>query len=193
MLRRRRQLVNQRVQERNWLERAWNQAVRASTQRHIEWLDQEIAALNQEYRDALESSEEPSRRADLYRSVPGIRELTAAVPVADLQKLGWSEGKGLCSLVGLAPWSKDSGRQRGYRTRLGAPGPAHGGPSGHPETRRTAPVLSGLRQRGRAGKVALVAVMRKLLLRLHAIARRGTHWILHPGQLSSIANPSTKP
>ena len=92
LLRRRRQLVNQRVQERNWLERAWNQAVRASTQRHIEWLDQEIAALNQGYRDALES-------ADLYRSVPGIGELTAAVPVANLQKLGRSEGKGLCSLV----------------------------------------------------------------------------------------------
>ena len=35
-----------------------------------------------------------------------------------MQKMGWSEGKGLCSLVGLAPWSKDSGRQRGYRTRL---------------------------------------------------------------------------
>ena len=31
-----------------------------------------------------------------------------------------------------------------------------------------------LRQRGKPGKVALVAVMRKLLLRLHAIARRGT-------------------
>ena len=84
MLHRRRQLVNQRVRERNWLERAWNQAVRASTQRHVEWLDQEISALNQDYRDALESSEEPSCRADLYRSVPGIGELTAAVLVAGL-------------------------------------------------------------------------------------------------------------
>ena len=54
LLRRRRQLVNQREQERNRLDWAWNPAVRASTQGHIEWLDQEIAALDHEYREALE-------------------------------------------------------------------------------------------------------------------------------------------
>ena len=46
-----------------------------------------------------------------------------------------------------------------------------------------------LRKRGKAGKVALVAVMRKLLLRLNAIARRGTHWTLNHTQLSSIPDP----
>ena len=35
----------------------------------------------------------------------------------------------------------------------------------------------GLRQRGKPGKVALVAVMRKLLLHLSAVARRGTPWV----------------
>ena len=33
-----------------------------------------------------------------------------------------------------------------------------------------------LRQRGKPGKVALVAVMRKLMLQLNAVARRGTPW-----------------
>ena len=37
-----------------------------------------------------------------------------------------------------------------------------------------------LLQRGKPGKVALVAVMRKLLLRLHAVAQRGAPWILAP-------------
>ena len=35
----------------------------------------------------------------------------------------------------------------------------------------------GLRQRGKTGKVALVAVMRKLLLHLNVVARRGTPWL----------------
>ena len=35
----------------------------------------------------------------------------------------------------------------------------------------------GLRQRGKTDKVALVAVMRKLLLHLNAVARRGTPWL----------------
>ncbi|MCY4488436.1 MAG: IS110 family transposase, partial [Deltaproteobacteria bacterium] len=46
---------------------------------------------------------------------------------------------------------------------------------------RCNPELSGfyrrLRRRGKPGKVALVAVMRKLLLLLHAIARRSTPWL----------------
>ena len=189
LLRRRRQLTDQRTQELNRLDRAHSPAVRASAQRHIGFLDQEIANLDREYREALESSAELSRRAELYRSVPGIGELTAAVLTADLPELGQGAGKGLCSLAGLAPWSRDSGRQRGYRA-------VRGGRSGvrralymaalsairvEGELRR---FYQGLRQRGKAGKVALVAVMRKMLLRLHAIARRGAPWTALP------ANPS---
>ena len=33
-----------------------------------------------------------------------------------------------------------------------------------------------LRDRGKPGKVALVALMRKILLQLNAVARRGTPW-----------------
>ena len=198
LLRRRRQLVAQRVQELNRLDRAWNPAVRASAQRHIDWLDREIEALDQAYREALESSEELSRRADLYRSVPGIGELTAAILVADLPELGQGQGKGLCSLAGLAPWSRDSGKQRGYRA-------VRGGRSAvrralymtarstirRPGEMRT--FYQGLRQRGKPGKVALVAVMRKLLLQIHAIARRGTHWTLNHTQLSQRPNPQSNP
>ncbi len=71
LLRRRRQLVNQRVQERNRLDKGLTAASRDSTQRHIAWLDQEIDRLDQEYQKALQSSRELSHRADLYRSVPG--------------------------------------------------------------------------------------------------------------------------
>ncbi len=115
LLRRRRQLVNQRVQELNRLDRAWNPGAQASTRRHIAWLDEEIARLDKEYREALGSSEVLSQQAELYRSVPGVGELTAATLVAHLPELGRGDGKGLCSLVGLAPWSRDSGQQRGYR------------------------------------------------------------------------------
>ena len=36
-----------------------------------------------------------------------------------------------------------------------------------------------LRRHGKLGKVALVAVARKLLLQLNALARRGTSWVDH--------------
>ena len=193
LLRRRRQLVNQRVQERNRLDRTWNPAVHSSTQRHIDWLDQEITALDREYREALESSEELARRADLYRSVPGIGELTAAILVADLPELGHGEGKGLCSLVGLAPWARDSGQHRGYRAVRGGRGAVRQAlyMAALSVVRRPGELgrfYQGLRQRGKAGKVALVAVMRKLLLHLNAIARRGTPWSPNHTQLPHAPN-----
>lgn len=165
LLRRRRQLVNQRVQELNRLDRAWNAR----------------AHLDQEYREALGSSEVLSQQAELYRSVPGVGELTAATLVSHLPELGRGDGKGLCSLVGLAPWSRDSGQQRGYRAIRGGRGEVRQAlyMAALSSVRVEGPLRrfhQGLRQRGKAGKVALVAVMRKLLLQLHAVARRGTPW-----------------
>ena len=179
LLRRRRQLVNQRVQELNRLDKGITEGSRASTKRHIAWLDDEIARLDEEYQKALQSSSELSRRAALYQSVKGVGILTAAILAADLPELGEGDGKCLTSLVGP---SRDSGRQRGYRAIRGGRG-----------TVRRALYMSALsvirsknsalarfyqqlRKRGKPGKVA-VAVMRKLLLQLHAIARRGTPWV----------------
>ncbi len=183
LLRRRRQLVNQRVQELNRLDKGITEGTRASTKRHITWLDDEIDRLEEEYKKALQSSSELSRRAALYQSVHGVGILTAATLAADLPELGKGDGKQLTSLVGLAPWSRDSGRQRGYRAIRGGRGSV-----------RRALYLAALSiirwkgsdlarfyqqliQRGKPGKVALVAVMRKLLLHLHAVARRGTPWV----------------
>ena len=61
----------------------------------------------------MKRSDNLCRQADLYRSVPGVGQLTAATLVAYLPELGQRDGKALTSLVGLAPWSRDSGKKRG--------------------------------------------------------------------------------
>ena len=102
--------------------------------------------------------------------------------MAFLPELGRWDSKALTSLVGLAPWSRDSGRKRGQRSIRGGRGVV-----------RKALYLcacsviqvegelrlfyQNLRQCGKPGNVALVAVMRKLLLQLNALARRGTPWV----------------
>ena len=88
LLKRRKQLVNQRVQERNRLDKGLCGGVRRSTERHIEWLDKEIACLDAEYRKALRDNAQLSETAALYQSVPGVGELTAASLVAHLPKSG---------------------------------------------------------------------------------------------------------
>ena len=173
---RRQQLVQQRVQERNRLEKGPKGANKKSCERHVAWLDKEIARLDKALQALVRRHPQLSQRAALYQSVSGVGELTAATLLAYLPELGQGCGKGLTALAGLAPWSHDSGQRQGPRAIRG----------GREKVRRALYMaalsairfnheLKGfyrrLRRRGKLGKVALVAVMRKLLLQLHAIAR----------------------
>lgn len=186
LLRRREQLMKQRVQELNRLDKGLSEIVRDSTQGHIQWLDKEIDRLDQERQNLLHSSPALAQRIELYCSVPGIGPITATTLVSDLPELGSGSGKGLVSLAGLAPWSRDSGKQKGYRSIRG----------GRSRVRKALYMAAlsvikypdrdlgrfyrQLRQRGKPGKVAMVAVMRKILLRVHAVAQRQVPWAPAP-------------
>ena len=85
--RRRRQLVEQRVQEVNRLDKGVSAGVAESTRRHIAWLEAEIAQLEKEYQEALQGSAQLAQRAALYRTAPGVGPLTAATLVAFLPEL----------------------------------------------------------------------------------------------------------
>ena len=182
LLRRRRQFVDQRVQELGRLDKGISAAIAKSTRRHIAWLEKEIARLEKEYQAVLQGNATLADRAALYRTVPGIGPLTAATLVAHLPELGHWDSKALTSLVGLAPWSRDSGKKRGHRAIRGGRGLvrralymcAWAVIRHDSEMRR---FYDRLRQRGKPGNVAVVAVMHKILLQLNAVARRGTPWV----------------
>ena len=193
---RRQQLVAQRVQEVNRLEKGLRGSVKKSCERHVAWLDKEIARLDTACREIVQRHAALRARAALYESVSGVGAVTAAVLLAELPELGQGDGKGLVSLAGLAPWPHDSGRHRGYRSMWPHDSGRHRGyrsiRGGRGVVRRALymAALSAircneglrtfyrrLRRGGKVGKVALVAVMRKLLLMLHAVARRGTPWV----------------
>ena len=182
VLNRRRQLVEQRVQEFNRMDKGLSASAKKSTDRHIRWLEREIKRLEAEYKELLANNFKLSRLADLYTSVPGVGQLTAAVSVAHLPELGRWDGRALTSLVGLAPWSRDSGKKRGIRSIRG----------GRATVRRALYICAWavlrvdgelrrfyrrLREHGKPGKAAMVAVARKLLSQLNAVARRGTPWM----------------
>lgn len=183
LLRRREQLVRQRVEERHRLAQAGCQ--RRSVERHLQWLDQEIGQLERAYAEQLSQVRSLQHPAALYQSIEGIGQLTAATLVAELPELGQLSSRALTSLVGLAPWSNDSGQRRGYRSIRG--GRARVRKALYMAALAAIRYNAGLRvfyqrlkRRGKPSKVALVAVMRKLLLQLNAVARRGTPWESEP-------------
>lgn len=182
LLGRRQQLLDQRMQEHNRLEKGLQGRVKKSCQRHLAWLDKELKHLEEEYQQAIQAKPELAERVALYQSVRGVGVLTAATLLAYVPELGQGSGKALTALVGLVPWAQDSGSHRGYRAIRGGRGLVRRALyMAALSVIRTNTDLGrwyqALRRRGKPGKVAVVAVMRKLLLQLHAIARRGTPWV----------------
>jgi len=57
----------------------------------------------------------------LLRSVPGVGDQVSITLLADLPELGMLSREQIAALVGVAPFSRDSGPHRGKRTVWGGP------------------------------------------------------------------------
>ena len=114
--------------------------------------------------------------------MPGVGPTLAYTLLALMPELGQIGRKQIAALVGLAPYDFDSGRFRGqrhiYGGRLGA---RHTLYMPARAAIRFNPALRAFHRRlvaaGKKPKVAIVAVMRKMLTTLNAILRDGNSWI----------------
>jgi transposase len=177
---RRRQLTEMLTAERSRLRTA-EPAVRGSVEAVIAFLEGQKADADRALAEAVEASAAWRERDDLLRSVPGVGRVLSATLLADLPELGRLTGKQAAALVGVAPLARDSGRLRGHRTTWGGRAPVRRALyMASLSASRFNPALRSfyerLLARGKARKVALVAVMRKLLVLLNAVVRDGRRW-----------------
>lgn len=184
LLQRRRQLQAQRTQELNRLEKPGvAPAPIASLQRHVKWLTGEIEALERALETWLQEHPEPAQAIRLLESINGIGLLTAATLWAELPELGHRPAAALTALAGLAPYNRDSGRYHGQRYIRGGRSAVRSAlyMAALVAARYNAPLkrfYEHLKAKGKPKKLALVAVMRKLLLVAHSVLRRREPWQL---------------
>ncbi|WP_191833633.1 IS110 family transposase [Pseudomonas fluorescens] len=167
--------VQQRDDDKRRLKQAQSPCVCASLERHIVYLKLEIKALEQQ------SKELDDDRLLRLTQVKGIGMITAAKLVALLPELGQVDSKEIAALVGVAPFNQDSGKHSGKRSIWG----------GRARVRRALYMAcwvvirhnkdfnarySALRAQGKCAKVAVVACMRVLIVRLNAMLKSGTAW-----------------
>jgi transposase len=142
-----------------------------------------VATADAEIASRIRQSPVWREREQLLRSVPGVGPGTASLLLTGLPQLGHASPRQLAALVGVAPFNADSGRWRGQRRIWGGRGDIRAGLyMAALAAIRCNPVLKTfyhrLRAVGKPPKVALVAVMHKLLTVLNAIVRRGQPWTL---------------
>jgi transposase len=132
-------------------------------------LDARIAA-------AIAASPMLTRKATILRSIPGVGPVLCATLLAGLPELGQLSRREIAALVGVAPLDNSSGKRQGPRR-------IHGGRPAIRATLYMAALGAGrfnaplaafrdrLRNAGKKPKVAIVAVMRKLLVLANALLR----------------------
>jgi transposase len=177
---RRRQLVEMLTAEQNRLQTALP-AVVPQIQQHIAWLRAALDDSDRDLERRIAHNEARRQQAALLRSVPGVGPVLTSTLLAELPELGHLDRRQIAALVGVAPYSKESGAWRGQRTIQG----------GRAQVRsalymatvaaiRHNPVIRAFYARlactGKPGLVAVVACMRKLLTILNAIARSQQPW-----------------
>jgi transposase len=101
--------------------------------------------------------------------------------IVDLPELDSLGRRQIASLVGVAPFARDSGKKSGYRRiRAGSAAPRTALYLASMNGARFNPVLKAMCERliaaGKPPKVALIALARKLLTILNAMVRDGTNW-----------------
>lgn len=181
---RRRQVIEMLVSEKN-RRCTMRPHLRERVDKHIEWLEAELKALDEEIDRLIKQSGIWKEKEGLLRSVPGIGRVTSATLLAQLPELGALSGKQIAALVGVAPVNKDSGRKRGKRRVFGGRAPVRS--TLYMATLSAIkfnPVIrafyENLLARGKEKKVALTACMRKLLVILNSIVRHAKPWQPQP-------------
>jgi len=177
---RRRQLIGMIVAEKNRRDTA-APPVQRTIDALLRTLNQLVRDLDRKIDQTLLEDAERAELSELLQTVPGVGPGVARTLLIDLPELGHLGRREISSLVGVAPYAKDSGTLRGSRRIRGGRAAVRTALYLAAMTAsRFNPVLrefyERLRQAGKPPKLAFVAVARKLLTILNAIAREKTAW-----------------
>jgi transposase len=181
LMARRRQIVGMLVAEKARRQQAAPGLTRVSIARSVTFLTDELKSLDLEIDKTVRGTPVWRDKEDLLASVPGIGKTIARTLLAELPELGTLTPKQAAALVGLAPYTRQSGKWRG-KSFIGGGRTAVRGAlyMGALVAARYNPTLKAFRDRlvakGKPKLVALIATARKLLIILNAILRDAKPW-----------------
>lgn len=169
LLIRRDELMTMRKKEKSRLDPKPSAEVGRLLRAHLRVLDRYIAAIDDRLKQMIHTHEDLSRQVSRMTQVKSLGRASALNLIAFVPELGQVTDNEASALVGVAPYNRDSGKMKGRRTIQG----------GRARVRkvlymaavsasRSNPILSNfytrLINKGKPPKVALTAVMRKLVV-----------------------------
>jgi transposase len=146
-VRRRRQPITIIVAEKSRLETA-SKTVRRDIESLIGILESRVVKRDQKIDQAIAEDAEQSESWKRLQTAPSVGPVVARTPIIDLSELGSLGHRQIASLVGVAPFAKDSGKKSGdRRTRAGRAAPRTALPLAAMNGARFNPVLKAMYER----------------------------------------------
>ncbi|WP_409439841.1 IS110 family transposase [Psychromonas sp. GE-S-Ul-11] len=180
LLSRRRQLMTMQIMEKNRLQIMPKEItgiikpILTAIKKQIEKVDDKLSKL-------IEKCSEYKAKNTIIQSMPGIGPVVAFNLLSDMPELGYLTNKEAASLIGVAPFNKESGSYEGQRNIRG----------GRHKIRTVMyiammsamqynPVFKMTYQRlvavGKPKKTAIIACVRKMIIILNSMVRDGVMW-----------------
>lgn len=175
-------IISMIINEKKRLKQEDDKSCQCSIKRLIKGLEKELSILDEKRESLVKNHEEMQKKAEIMQSMNGIGSTTTYSLLSLVPELGKIEHKQVSALVGVAPYTKQSGKYINHAF-------VGGGRSMARKTlymaaltaSRSNPVLRNfynrLRAKGKKPKVALVAVMHKMIVILNALLMKEELWV----------------
>jgi transposase len=177
----RRGLVQQNTRIANRSKTVTSPLLKRQFQQSARQVKQQIAGIDTECRDIVGADPALAQRLAILISIPAIGDVTAMTLLADMPELGLLNDKQVASLMGVAPIARDSGTFRGRRHIRGGRAQVRQDVymAALVATRFNADMkqkYQTLIENGKPPKVALTAIMRKLIILANALIKDNRLW-----------------
>jgi len=153
--------------------------IKRSINKLIRIMTKEIEQIEKRLLHLVQSDETLKRKYKILCSMKGVGPTLAMILLAELPELGRATKKEIAALVGVAPMTSESGmRARKAQTHYGRQSVRRvlymGALVGAHHNKRLKVFYQRLLAKGKEKKVALVAVMRKMIVILNAMLQKNT-------------------
>ena len=178
-------ITDQVVAQKTFLESVTLKDVIALVRGQIRNLERVKAKLAAEILQRIKAQPDLLARFRLLTSLPGIGPIVAACLVIRMPELGALRRGQAASLLGVAPFDRDSGQWKGLRFICGGRSrPRRLVYLAALAAKRCDPALKAMAERlsarGKPAKLITVAVMRKLIEAANLVLQRGQPWLKQP-------------
>ena len=175
-------LIKERTRLKNRAHVQTNTLLKRQTKARLVLVEKQLCELDREIDTLIKADETSARRREIVQSIPGLGSVASAAILTYLPEIGTLDRRQVGSLAGVVPYNRDSGQWKGKSFISGGRKPLRGALSMpalvamrcNPDIKAK---YEALRATGKPAKVAIVAVMRKLVEIANALVKADRFWV----------------